>query len=261
MTSAIWAIGARSPQAPTEPLELMTGVTPLLSSATRVCVISGRLPELPWAWTLIARRHGGAHDLDRRGLADAGGVVVDEEALELLHLVVVEHDLAELADTGVGAVHDLARRDLLLDHRAADLDALEGRRVELHLLTLPGDEHELLDGERRAVQDDGHGCVSSRGAQAPRLAARRAAGGAATDSRATVGEARRDAQTCRGLSGITDANEREPASPSRPDIAAAASRDEAPSTRAAAGRSRAPRPRPSVERAPRRTPRCASSAP
>ena len=30
----------------------MTGVTPALSSATRVWVISGRLPELPWAWTL-----------------------------------------------------------------------------------------------------------------------------------------------------------------------------------------------------------------
>ena len=115
-----------------------------------------------------ARRHGGAHDLDRRGLADAGGVVVDEEALELLHLVVVEHDLAELADAGVGAVHDLARRDLLLEHRAADLDALEGGRVELDLLALAGDAHELLDGERRAVQGDGHGCVSSRGTQTPR---------------------------------------------------------------------------------------------
>ncbi len=53
MTSAICAIGARSPQAPTEPLELISGVTPLLSSSTSVCVISGRLPELPWAWTLM----------------------------------------------------------------------------------------------------------------------------------------------------------------------------------------------------------------
>ena len=53
MTSAIWAIGARSPQAPTEPLLLMTGVTPLLSSSTRVWVIASRLPELPCACTLM----------------------------------------------------------------------------------------------------------------------------------------------------------------------------------------------------------------
>ena len=57
-------------------------------------------------------------------------MVVDEEALELLHLVVVEHDLAELADAGVGAVHDLASLDLVLEHGAADLDALDGGGIE-----------------------------------------------------------------------------------------------------------------------------------
>ena len=51
--SASCAIGARSPQAPTEPFWQTTGVTPLFSMATRVCVISGRMPELPWACTLM----------------------------------------------------------------------------------------------------------------------------------------------------------------------------------------------------------------
>ncbi len=45
-------MGARSPQAPTEPLWQTTGVTPALSMAMRVRVISGRQPEWPWAWTL-----------------------------------------------------------------------------------------------------------------------------------------------------------------------------------------------------------------
>ena len=31
----------------------MTGVTPLFSRSTSVSVISGRLPELPCAWTLM----------------------------------------------------------------------------------------------------------------------------------------------------------------------------------------------------------------
>ena len=45
-----------------------------------------------------ASGHGAAHVLDGRRVADAGGVVVDQVFLELAHLVVVQHDLAELAD-------------------------------------------------------------------------------------------------------------------------------------------------------------------
>ena len=46
-------MGARSPQAPTEPFWQTTGVTPLFSISTIVRVISGRQAELPCAWTLI----------------------------------------------------------------------------------------------------------------------------------------------------------------------------------------------------------------
>ncbi len=52
-SNAICDIGARSPLAPTDPLWHTTGVTPLFSISTSVSVISGRQPELPWAWTLI----------------------------------------------------------------------------------------------------------------------------------------------------------------------------------------------------------------
>ena len=50
--SASWAIGARSPHAPTDPFWHTTGVTPLLSISMNVSVISGRQPELPCACTL-----------------------------------------------------------------------------------------------------------------------------------------------------------------------------------------------------------------
>ena len=44
-------MGARSPQAPTDPFTQTCGVTPLLSIATRVSVISSLQPECPCAWT------------------------------------------------------------------------------------------------------------------------------------------------------------------------------------------------------------------
>ena len=72
-----------------------------------------------------AAGHRRPHDLDRRRLADAGGVVVDEGALEQTDLLVGEHDLGELADPGVGAVHDLVGGELFFEHGAAHADALQ----------------------------------------------------------------------------------------------------------------------------------------
>jgi hypothetical protein len=89
-------------------------------------------------------------------------VVVDQKALEPLYLVVVEDHLGELADAGVGAVHDLAVGELLLEHRPADADALQGLRVERDRLALTGDSHELLYRERGSVQNDGHGASFPR---------------------------------------------------------------------------------------------------
>src|SRR5581483_3298448 len=102
-------------------------------------------------------RDRGPHDLRGRRRADPGGVVVDQVPLEPLDLLVGEDDLGELADPRVGPVHDLAGRQLLLEHRPADPYALERRRVDLDLLARAGDAHERLDRQRRAVQDDGHG--------------------------------------------------------------------------------------------------------
>ncbi|MCY1363959.1 hypothetical protein D9M69_507440 [compost metagenome] len=56
-TQAMWASGARSPEAPTEPLHGMLGVTPALNSASSASTSAGRTPEWPRArlTALVAR--------------------------------------------------------------------------------------------------------------------------------------------------------------------------------------------------------------
>ena len=149
-------MGARSPEAPTEPFSQMTGVTPLLSISTSVSVISRPDAGVAVGVHVDAACHGCPHHVLGRRLTDASGVVVDQEALKLLDLLVAEHHLGKLADARVGAVHDLARRDLLFEHGATDLDAFEGRRIELDTLAATGDTHDLLYRQRTAVQHNGH---------------------------------------------------------------------------------------------------------
>ncbi len=68
-----------------------------------------------------------------------------EVLLEVLDLVVREHHLRELSDSGVHAVHDLVRVDLALEHRPAVADALLRLRRELDLFTTPSDCDDVLD--------------------------------------------------------------------------------------------------------------------
>ena len=49
IAAAMWASGARSPEAPTEPCEGTTGVTPRSSIASMQSIVSGRTPEAPCA--------------------------------------------------------------------------------------------------------------------------------------------------------------------------------------------------------------------
>ena len=80
-----------------------------------------------------AAGHRGAHVLDRGRLADARRVIVDQVTLELQHLLVGQDDFGKLADAGVGAIHDLARFEFLLQHGAAHLDALQRFGREFHV--------------------------------------------------------------------------------------------------------------------------------
>ena len=60
---------------------------------------------------------------DWRGVADPGGMVIDQVFLEVFDLFIVEHHFREFSDTGVDAIHDLMRGNLLLEHGTAGLDA------------------------------------------------------------------------------------------------------------------------------------------
>ena len=102
------------------------------------------------------QQHRGADVVLGAGVADPGGVVVDQVTLEIADLVVVENDLRELADPGVDAVHDLARRDPSVEKGPAADDPLAGIGVELDLFAVPRDRDHVLDREVLAGDSDGH---------------------------------------------------------------------------------------------------------
>ena len=100
--------------------------------------------------------HGPADVLDGSGVADAGGVVVDEIALEILDLLVRQDDFGEFADAGVDAVHDLAGLDLVFDHRPALLDLIQGFGRDFDAVSAAGDADERIGRQRFSVKNDGH---------------------------------------------------------------------------------------------------------
>ena len=69
---------------------------------------------------------------DRRRFADPRRMVVDQIFLEFLHLLIAEHRLRKLANAGVRAIHDFFIGKLLLQHEAADFDALQGFRGKFY---------------------------------------------------------------------------------------------------------------------------------
>ena len=102
------------------------------------------------------QEHCRAHVVYRTGVADAGGVVVDQELLELFDLLVVKHDLRELTDPGVDAVHDLARLDSLVEKGPATLDTLKGVWVKFDVFAVSCDRYHVFDCEGVTGDDDGH---------------------------------------------------------------------------------------------------------
>ena len=82
IAAAMWASGARSPDAPTEPWLGTTGTMPRSSMASSSAMVCGRTPEAPWPRlaslsAIISRTIGGRHRL-----ADAGGVRQHDVALQ-----------------------------------------------------------------------------------------------------------------------------------------------------------------------------------
>ncbi len=120
-----------------------------------------------------SQQHGAADPVLGAGFADPGGVVVDQVFLKLADLLVIQDDLGELADAGVDAVHDLARRDPLFEKRTAVNDPCAGIGVKFDLFAVAGDGHDVLDREVLAGDGDGHERLQKFEAVAPHPAERK----------------------------------------------------------------------------------------
>ena len=83
---AMWARGARSPEAPTEPFCGMTGCRPALRKATSRSTSSTRGPGIVRGEGVGAQQHHRPRDVLGEGLADAGRVGVDGLALVGRHV-------------------------------------------------------------------------------------------------------------------------------------------------------------------------------
>ena len=104
----MWASGARSPEAPTEPWHGTTGVRPLASSAS-----SRRTVSQPHARRALGEageleRHHQPRDGDRHRRADAGGMRQHDVALQRLEVGGLDAHAGQLAEAGVDAVDRLA---------------------------------------------------------------------------------------------------------------------------------------------------------
>ena len=82
-----------------------------------------------------------------RRLTDTCCVVVNEVALELLHLLVIENNLGKFSDTGVRSIHDFALGQFLFQHHPAHFDTFQCRRIQLDLFAIPRYANQFVDCE------------------------------------------------------------------------------------------------------------------
>ncbi len=103
-TSARCASGARSPDAPTDPLRGDDRVDAAVEHLAQEVAHHGAHARVAEREHLRAQEHHRAHHRLRQGRADAGGVRADEVALEVADLVGADAHVGEHAEAGVDAV-------------------------------------------------------------------------------------------------------------------------------------------------------------
>ena len=111
IAAVMWASGARSPDAPTEPCAGTTGMTPFASMASSSASVAG--PHAGGALREAGelQRHHQPHDRHGHRLADAGGVREHDVALERREIGGLDAHAGELPEAGVDAVDGLALGD------------------------------------------------------------------------------------------------------------------------------------------------------
>src|ERR1700676_2704328 len=83
---------------------------------------------------------------DRSGISDSSGMVVNQIFLEILNLVVGQRRLREFANPRIDTVHGLVVGELLLEHGAADFDAVYCRWSQLYFFAEARDSDEFFNG-------------------------------------------------------------------------------------------------------------------
>ena len=85
-----------------------------------------------------ASGHGSTYIFLRGGIADTGGMIIDQIALELPDLLIRQHDFRKFADTRVHPVHDLPGVNFFFQHPAAHFNAFQSLIGQSHRLMVPG---------------------------------------------------------------------------------------------------------------------------
>jgi hypothetical protein len=92
-------------------------------------------------------RHGPTNVFDRRGFTNAGGMIVDQESLKLLHLVVIQDYFGKLPNAGVRSIHNLTGLELPFEHRTTGFDSFECVWVEFDRFAVSGYLDKLFNRE------------------------------------------------------------------------------------------------------------------
>ena len=114
----MWASGARSPLAPTDPRDGTTGCTPALSIATSASSVSTPDARIALGQHVRAQRHRRPHRPDRQRRPEPGRVAPQEVPLQRLERIGRDRDLGERSEPGVDAVHRLVPEGLPFNDRA-----------------------------------------------------------------------------------------------------------------------------------------------
>ena len=107
----IWASGARSPEAPTEPWLGMTGSASASTSASMRSTTSRRTPLCPRAEADRLQHHHQPHDPRVERVAEPAAVRQDQVGLQLGQPVVRNAGLGEQAEAGIDAVDGAPARE------------------------------------------------------------------------------------------------------------------------------------------------------
>ena len=103
-TRARWASGARSPEAPTDPCQGMTGCTPRSSSSHSRSAEQRAHAGLAGGQHRRPQQQHPAHDRAGQRLAHAGGMAAHQVALQLADGVGVDAHLGQRPEPGVDPV-------------------------------------------------------------------------------------------------------------------------------------------------------------